>query len=130
MQLCERLKALNDGDANKLWPFTVTHGDFAPWNMRMIDGKVALFDWEYFIPLAPAGWDILYFIFRVENLIKQKSLEQIWSKFESGAYLGSLELWENQARIQVPDRRLLAMFVLISLALDLVPKWICRENDL
>ena len=127
--LCERLKALDAGDVQMSWPFTVSHGDFAPWNMRLIDGKAALYDWEYFMPLAPAGWDILYFIFRVENLIKRQSLEQIWSKFESGAYLESLELWEKQAGIQVPDRRLLVMFVLISIALDLVPKWICREND-
>ena len=129
-QLCTKINALHAGDVNKPWPFTIAHGDFAPWNMRLIDGKIALYDWEYFLPLAPAGWDIFYFIFRVENLIKLQSLEQIWSKIESGAYLESLELWEKQAGIQVPDRRLLARFVLISIALDLVPKWICRENDL
>jgi len=66
-KLCKRLKALSATEVNKPWPVTVAHGDFAPWNMRLIDGKVALYDWEYFIPLAPAGWDILYFIFRVEN---------------------------------------------------------------
>ena len=26
---------------------TIVHGDFAPWNLRMHDGKIAAFDWEY-----------------------------------------------------------------------------------
>jgi hypothetical protein len=26
---------------------TVVHGDFAPWNLRLHDGKISAFDWEY-----------------------------------------------------------------------------------
>lgn len=117
--------AFSSEDFERSWPVTAAHGDFAPWNMRLTDGKIALFDWEYFLPAAPAGWDLLYFIFRVENLIKRQSLEKIWAKFEAGAYQDSLTLWEKQAGLQVPNRRLLAMFVLLSIALDLVPEWIC-----
>jgi hypothetical protein len=28
-------------------PLTIVHGDFAPWNLRMHDGKIGAFDWEY-----------------------------------------------------------------------------------
>ena len=28
-------------------PSTIVHGDFAPWNLRTHDGKLAAFDWEY-----------------------------------------------------------------------------------
>ncbi|HWE01398.1 MAG TPA: phosphotransferase [Tepidisphaeraceae bacterium] len=28
-------------------PITITHGDFAPWNLRRHDGRVGAFDWEY-----------------------------------------------------------------------------------
>lgn len=28
-------------------PTTIVHGDFAPWNLRVSDGAVAAFDWEY-----------------------------------------------------------------------------------
>jgi len=122
--LCERLREWNAENLNKPWPFTVAHGDFAPWNMRMINGKVALYDWEYFMSLAPVGWDVLYFIFRVENLIKRQSLEQIWRKFKSGAYLEKLILFEKRSGVTIPDKNLLAMLVILAIALDLSPKMI------
>jgi len=28
-------------------PSTIVHGDFAPWNLRIHDGRLAAFDWEY-----------------------------------------------------------------------------------
>jgi hypothetical protein len=28
-------------------PITIVHGDFAPWNLRIENGKVLAFDWEY-----------------------------------------------------------------------------------
>jgi hypothetical protein len=94
--------------------------------MRLIDGKVALYDWEYFLPFALAGWDILYFIFRVENLIKRQSLERIWHKFESGVYLDKILLFEKKAGLEIPDRKLLAVLVILAIALDLSPGLICR----
>jgi hypothetical protein len=126
-ELCAKIKALNDVDVNKPWPFTIAHGDFAPWNMRLIDGKIALYDWEYFLPLAPAGWDILYYIFREENLIKRQSLERIWRKFESGTYLEKILLFEKKCGLEIPDRKLLAMLVILAIALDLAPKMIADK---
>lgn len=124
-ELACRFQALRSVDAERPWPVTAAHGDFAPWNMRLGDGKIALFDWEYFLPATPAGWDLLYFIFQVENLIKRDLLERICARFEAGAYQESFALWEKQAGIKVPDQRLLALLVLLAIALDLVPEWIC-----
>lgn len=121
-QLCEKLKGLRESDIQKPWPFTAAHGDFAPWNMRLMDGKLALYDCECFMPLAPLGWDILYFIFRVENLIKRKSLENIWHLFEADAYDERLSLFESKTGLNIPDKRILVMLVLFAIAFDLPAK--------
>jgi hypothetical protein len=122
LDLARRFQTMPVEDAQRPWPFTAAHGDFAPWNMRLVDGRLGLFDWEYFMPLAPAGWDLLYFVFRVENLIKRQSLERIWHKLEQGAYLDKIMLFENMTGIEISGRKLLAMLVMLSMALDLLPK--------
>ena len=127
--LRDRMISLSPEDLQSPWPINAAHGDFAPWNMRVGDGRLALFDWEYFLPAAPAGWDLLYFIVRVENLIAKKPLERIWSKLEAGAYRDHIALWEEKSGLRIPDRRILALFVLLAIALDLVPKWICGEKS-
>jgi len=127
-ELVRRFQASGTEETTKSWPVSAAHGDFAPWNMRLAEGKIALFDWEYFLPEAPVGWDLLYFLFRVDNLIKRKALEQIWSEFHSGAYRNMLDKWEKATGFQVPDRQFLATFVLLSFALDLVPRWVCGQR--
>jgi len=39
----------------------VTHGDFAPWNTRIHDGKILAFDWESSDWEAPGSWDVFHF---------------------------------------------------------------------
>ncbi|MDX9818275.1 MAG: phosphotransferase [Desulfococcus multivorans] len=108
------------------WPFTIAHGDFAPWNMRLVDGRLGLFDWEYCMPVAPAGWDLFYFVFRVDNLIKRHSLEQLWRSFESGAYQETISVFEQAAGLMIPDKKFLAMMVLLALAFDFPAKKIAE----
>lgn len=33
--------------ASSDWPVTIQHGDFAPWNLKLVNGNVRAFDWEY-----------------------------------------------------------------------------------
>src|SRR5579871_4277340 len=37
------------------------HGDFAPWNTRVRDGRLSAFDWESCEPGMPLGWDTFHF---------------------------------------------------------------------
>lgn len=127
--LRNQVLALTSEKLEKQWLFTATHGDFAPWNMRLAQGQLALFDWEYYLSSAPAGWDIFYFIFRVDNLIKRLSLQEILEKFEKGAYSDNITHFEKKAGITIPDHRLLASLVILAIALDLVPRWICHTNQ-
>lgn len=47
------------------------HGDFAPWNTRVQDGKVSVFDWESCQPGMPLGWDTFHFSVQVASLLKK-----------------------------------------------------------
>lgn len=47
------------------------HGDFAPWNTRVVDGKLSVFDWEACEPEAPFGWDTFHFSLQVACLRKK-----------------------------------------------------------
>jgi hypothetical protein len=47
------------------------HGDFAPWNTRVRDGRLALFDWESCEEGVPLGWDTFHFSVQVASLLKK-----------------------------------------------------------
>ena len=46
-RLLDVLDALRPTLATLRVPSTVVHGDFAPWNLRVHNGSIAAFDWEY-----------------------------------------------------------------------------------
>jgi peptidoglycan/xylan/chitin deacetylase (PgdA/CDA1 family) len=39
----------------------ISHGDFAPWNIRVHEGRLRLFDWESTQWAAPILWDVYHF---------------------------------------------------------------------
>ncbi len=127
MHLRDEFLALSREGGQMPWPFAAAHGDFAPWNVRVAGNRLLAFDWEYFLSLAPAGWDALHFIFRVENLIKRRSLESIWAAFEAGAYRNSVARFERRSGVGIPDERFLGLLVILTIVLDLVPTCICGE---
>ena len=47
------------------------HGDFAPWNTRVRDGRLSVFDWESCQDGAPLGWDTFHFSVQVASLLKK-----------------------------------------------------------
>jgi len=46
------------------------HGDFAPWNTRVQDNRLAVFDWESCEEGVPIGWDTFHFSVQVANQIR------------------------------------------------------------
>jgi hypothetical protein len=51
----------------------VAHGDFAPWNTHVGDGRLYVFDWESASWEAPTSWDIFHFKTQVAALLNKKS---------------------------------------------------------
>lgn len=51
----------------------IMHGDFAPWNTRVGDGRLFLFDWELAACDAPIQWDVFHFHVQVSTLLNRKN---------------------------------------------------------
>lgn len=51
-----------------------SHGDFAPWNTRMHNGHVCLFDWEAASPCAPQAWDRFHFLTQCSALLAKNMM--------------------------------------------------------
>lgn len=54
-------------------PYGVSHGDFAPWNTRVGDEGLYVFDWESASWEAPTLWDIFHFKTQVAALLKKNN---------------------------------------------------------
>lgn len=67
----ETLTAARNDLEGAVVPCGVWHGDFAPWNTRIRDGKLSLFDWESCEYGMPLGWDTFHFSVQVSSLLKK-----------------------------------------------------------
>ena len=67
-------------------PFHASHGDFAPWNAYIKDGKLFLYDWEYSRPDAPGGWDLFHFTTQTNILLKNKNSGELYNAILGDAY--------------------------------------------
>jgi len=66
------------------------HGDFAPWNIRVQNGKIILLDWEEFVTSAPYLTDPVHFAISVTWLGQKKGTSYI---------VRNLQRWINNYNI-------------------------------
>lgn len=70
--LRDALSTLEQRVGDKEVSFTLSHGDFVPWNMLWSkDGRCFLFDWESAVLEAPAGIDLVHFLFQTGFSVKK-----------------------------------------------------------
>ncbi len=62
---------LEDALGDKELCFALSHGDFAPWNMVWKGKEVFIYDWESACFEAPAGIDLMHFLFQTGFLLKK-----------------------------------------------------------
>ena len=55
----------------------IVHGDFAPWNARVNNGQLYVFDWESATPQSPVVWDIYHFHTQVSALLNKKYYKRL-----------------------------------------------------
>jgi hypothetical protein len=100
LQLDSRWHALGEGalaSASRelrglMVPCGVMHGDFAPWNTRVGDGRLYTFDWESAAWDAPILWDIFHFHVQVGSLLN-KNNERVSSLARSSGARASFLLY-------------------------------------
>ncbi len=57
-------------------PFGRWHGDFVPWNLARLGGRLYAWDWESSAQSAPVGFDALHFHFQVAFVGRQRPVEE------------------------------------------------------
>jgi thymidylate kinase len=81
-------------------PFYFCHGDFAPWNAHLLNGRLFIFDWEYADFEAPPLWDLFHFAVQTMWLLQNRTpTDVLQAVFDDGiknarirTYLESLSL--------------------------------------
>jgi hypothetical protein len=67
-------------------PFHLAHGDFAPWNTLLAGGQLYLYDWEYTLESAPAGYDLFHFAVQRALLVEGRTPGGVLSAVEETLY--------------------------------------------
>ena len=60
--------------ASSLVPCGLMHGDFTPWNSKLNNGELSLFDWEWSEEEAPLDWDLFHFKVQTASCLHKQSL--------------------------------------------------------
>jgi hypothetical protein len=86
--------------ANRRWPVTIQHGDFAPWNMlRMPGGKIEAYDWEYATLEGFPYLDYAYYILQTLILIYR------WAPTKAAQYAERCLMREPQIALSNSEAR-------------------------
>ncbi|MEZ5974932.1 MAG: hypothetical protein R3E96_08845 [Planctomycetota bacterium] len=72
-ELADRMR---HGLEGMLIPCSQSHGDFTPWNTRMVDGLLQAFDWEFYQVKRPALFDAFHYLLQTAVLLRQVPAEQ------------------------------------------------------
>jgi hypothetical protein len=84
-------RALREMDGTTI-PCGLTHGDFVPWNTRVDDGRLFLFDWESATGDTPFIWDVFHFQVQVARMLNPSS-DRILPLGQSPAHNASFLLY-------------------------------------
>jgi hypothetical protein len=92
--------------------FGAWHGDWAPWNMARLDGRLVVWDWEHGRPGVPLGFDPLHFHFQLAFIADEDPLQRalVRTRERAAAPLSDLELTAAQAAATT-DLHLLEVFL-------------------
>lgn len=94
-------------------PFHMAHGDFAPWNAFLIGERLYLYDWEYAMEEAPAGYDLFHFEIQTLRLVGKRSPQEIYSLVGQPIGYSNYKGYWNRVGATEPTQRLLLRLYLL-----------------
>jgi thymidylate kinase len=80
--MLKKLVILSDQLAQQTVQFTLSHGDFTPWNMYVKGEKLAIYDWELSHDALPIGYDAFHFMIQHGILVERASWTKIKAEME------------------------------------------------
>jgi hypothetical protein len=104
---------LRDAIAEKTVRAAICHGDFAPWNVRLMDSEIIrAFDWERAHLKGIPAWDWFHFIVQTCILVKRYSPVQVATELEQLVRLRSFQNYAANAGIDEIVEPLLLAYLL------------------
>jgi len=65
--------------------FSFSHGDFAPWNMKLAGNDIFLFDWESACSEAPLGMDTIHLYVQTMHRIRKRPPYEAYDRYRGNA---------------------------------------------
>lgn len=109
--LPETLRALGQARVRP----ALMHGDFAPWNVKVANGRWTVLDWERGDRAGVPGWDWLHFVLQPAVLVQREPLDQTLARSERLFVSAEFIRYARRARIIGHEWLLTAAYVSFSL---------------
>ena len=106
----DALSTVENRLGNKVLPFHMSHGDFAPWNTYLVGEKLYLFDWEYSQDSALPGSDLFHFIIQTNFLLGKKDAGEVFKIIDEVIQSDLGNSYWNKLGIQNEDA--ISLFIL------------------
>jgi hypothetical protein len=97
--------------------FTLSHGDFAPWNMLWSKDRkeVFIYDWESASVESPASIDLVHFLFQTGFLLKKlKGEKLLYFCIDDKPY----KILTKELKESILDKKILLLIYLLKMAVD------------
>jgi len=109
------LDTLKKNIGNKQEFFCLSHGDFAPWNILWHNNEAFIFDWESACNEAPAGIDLVHFLFQTGFLLKKlRGIRLLFYIFKQSAE--TYQIVSSKSGIELPETSSLVLSYILRMA--------------
>jgi hypothetical protein len=86
------LGAVEDRCGEAATSFGAWHGDWSPWNLGHVDGRLAAWDWEHSTEGVPLGFDVAHFHFQAAFIGEGRPVGEAFVSARAGARASLEEL--------------------------------------
>jgi hypothetical protein len=90
----------------------IFHGDFAPWNLRVSNGRWTAIDWERGETGGLPGWDWFHYVVQTRILVEKRSARETLAEVEALFTYAAWQAYARKAAIAGRERALLAGYLL------------------
>jgi len=97
--LNEGLESVKSKLINETPRLGLVHGDFTPWNTRMCEGKLYIFDWEWVRRDAPPFQDLYHFDISRFVFVKHLTPNAIWEILQGRQFQKLLQDYRGMTKV-------------------------------
>jgi aminoglycoside phosphotransferase (APT) family kinase protein len=91
----------------------LTHGDFAPWNVKVAaDGRWVVLDWERGQLTGPPAWDWFHFVIQPAILVEKLSNESLVGRIEDFLISPAFQKYAQAAGLGGREREWMLAYLL------------------